>query len=184
MLNELHKAGFQRLRGMPYMSDSGAYWRLEIGPASLFFRNHGALLDDAASDNIWRDAASGNQDAVVARYTSGMAKDGAYFGWRDAAKDDARQLAAKFVERFPRLASMGMGRDHAYAGWFLYMLGLAERGWLPVVFSNSHVPTSSDIMLFDMRSPDWANDGEAPPRLPLPPAGELDRNSDLVDLDP
>ena len=66
-------------------------------------------------------------------YTSGSAESGEYFGWRDSSGDDARELALKFVTRFPALASAGDGWDYAYAGWFQHLLGLAERGWFPEV---------------------------------------------------
>jgi len=44
MIGELHKRGYQRLRVMPYLSPSGAYWRCEVGPVDTFYRNHGAIL--------------------------------------------------------------------------------------------------------------------------------------------
>jgi hypothetical protein len=39
----------------------------------------------------------------IADYSSGQENE--YFGWNDAAEDDARSLADKFVERFDRLAA-------------------------------------------------------------------------------
>lgn len=180
MLGELHKAGFQRLRGMPYMSDSGAHWRLFIGPASLFYRNHGALAWDAPYAPTSAERGLKEQVEAAVTYTSGSAASGEYFGWPDAAQDDARHLAAKFLDRFPRLAAMGEGWDYAYAGWFQRLLGLAERGWIPVVLSNSHGPTSRCIVLFDMRPAVWRDDDEPQPVLPLPPVGELRQDSDMV----
>lgn len=57
-------------------------------------------------------------------YTSGMGNE--YFDWRDAQHDTARDLAEKFVERFPDLASAGKGQGWEYVGWFVEMLGVAE----------------------------------------------------------
>jgi hypothetical protein len=122
MVGELHKRGYQRLRAMPYMSPSGAYWRCVIGPVDDFCRNHGAIL-------------AGGESSETANYSSGQENE--YFGWIDAGKDDARSLADKFVGRFDRLAERGRGWDYPYAGWYVHLLGLAETGWLPFVLSDN-----------------------------------------------
>src|SRR5207248_2086989 len=57
----------------------------------------------------------------------------AYFGWKDAGDDDARQLAVKFVERFPAIAAESKGSDWVFVGWYASMLGWAEAGHLPQV---------------------------------------------------
>lgn len=156
MVSELHKAGYQRLRVMPYLSPSGAHWRLAIAPADQFDRRHGALLANAARDAV--DPAG---------YSSGQAADGTYFGWTDAADDDARALAAKFLDRFPRLAEAGRGWDYAYAGWFQHLLGLVEQALFPVVMSDYEEPSSSHIRLSNMRPESWARMDLAD--MPLPP---------------
>jgi hypothetical protein len=68
-------------------------------------------------------------------YTTYQAND--YFGWTDATHDDARSLAAKFVERYPELARQAAGEDLAYAGWLTRILGRAEHGCLPEFFGGS-----------------------------------------------
>ena len=65
-----------------------------------------------------------------------MGQDNEYFGWSDAKSDTARGLAAKFIARFPRIARLGLGEDWAYAGWYVQMLGFAERGELPVAYDD------------------------------------------------
>jgi len=64
-------------------------------------------------------------------YTSGAGNE--YFGWKDAAEDNARQLALKFAERFPTIVAQSQGRDWEYVGWYLEMLGWAEAGHFPQV---------------------------------------------------
>jgi len=49
---------------------------------------------------------------------------------------NARQLAQMFIARFPEVARRGIGRDHAYAGWFVGMMGAAENGRIPVFFAD------------------------------------------------
>lgn len=118
MVAELHKQGYQRLRIMPSLSGSGTYWRLAIGPRTWFAKEHGAWIVPGYYEK-------------AALYSS--ADGSRYFGWNDAAHDDARGLALKFVERFPGLIAQSRGRDWRYAGWYLEMLGWAEAGHFPMV---------------------------------------------------
>lgn len=149
MVHELHKRGYQRLRIMPGMSPSGAHWRCNVTPVTNILRTDGAMARSF--------------DQLSANYTSAM--DNAYFGWDDAAKDTARDLADKFLSRFADIAEAGRGRDWAYAGWYVEMLGLAERGTLPVSYADwfetptpGRLPTTAGV------------DSE----LPVPPPGEAD----------
>ncbi|MFC7477970.1 hypothetical protein ACFQS7_26725 [Dankookia sp. GCM10030260] len=172
MLGELHKAGFQRLRGLPYMSPSGHHWRLEIGPASLFLRSHGALLvsSDALHPSLNRNIVAMLEG--TARYTSGQATEAEFFGWTDARNDGARELAAKFLNRFPALAEAGKGWDHAYAGWWVRVMGAVEQGVFPIAFDDWNPPSRHGLGMTLMRPAEWA---EAPvDAIPLPPPGEFD----------
>jgi hypothetical protein len=164
MVGELHKRGHQKLRVMPFMSPSGAYWRCWIGPAILFYRNHGALLLKKAADAD-SEAQAG---AIIARYSSG--EDNHYFGWDDAVQAEARALADWFLERFRGLAQLGRGWDYAYADWYQRLLGVAEAGWFPFVLSDDTSVSFDHIPLSDMRPAGWRS--EEMPVLPLPPPGE------------
>ena len=173
MLAELHKAGLQRLRCMPFTSPSGGAWRFYIAPASVFYRNHGAILWDPTYYHSGVDTAPRELMGIEVHYSSAEASEGTYFGWKDASKDNARQLAAKFLDRCPTLATLGQGLDYAYAGWFVQMFGVAERGWFPAVFSNSHSPSRRSIRLDDVRPrPNY----DEVHTLPLPPPGELQQD--------
>lgn len=119
MVNELHKAGYQRLRIAPGMAPSGCHWRCHVTPAGNVAPNGWEPLD-------W--------NGRIASYSTGQ-KD-RYFGWEDATQDSARRLAAKFIQRFPEIARDGQGTDWAYAGWYVAMLGAAEHGTLPVFFAD------------------------------------------------
>ena len=120
MVHELHKAGYQKLRICPGMSPSGCNWRCAVTPAENIESKHGAMLKD------W--------DKDVAAYTSGQKNE--YFGWKDAKADTARELAVKFIKRFPNIAKGGLGEDWEYAGWYVQMLGFAERGEFPVAYAD------------------------------------------------
>ena len=102
IVGELHKRGYQRLRVMPFMSPSGAYWRCWIGPVKFFYRNHGAILHEEPEDSRGDEV---QERAIIARYTSGQTDQ--YFGWKDAQMDDIRSLAGKFLKRFRIVADSG-----------------------------------------------------------------------------
>jgi hypothetical protein len=169
MLGELHKAGYQRLRAMPFMSPSGTSWRFWIAPVDLFHRNHGAIAilhrGELASEPRLMALVEG-----MACYTSGQADQGDFFGWADAAEDGARDLAAKFIERFSIIAEAGEGWDYAYAGWFQRVLGMVEAGFFPIVIADMMRTSSRRISVSDLRPATWGK--LIPPELPLPPPGE------------
>jgi hypothetical protein len=171
VLAELHKRGYQRLRVMPFMSPSGAYWRCWIGPVQFFYRNHGAILCEETAVSPDEEV---QERATIARYTSGQ--ENQYFGWKDAQSDDVRSLADKFLERFRIVADGGRGWDYPYAGWYQRLLGLAEAGWLPVVLRDYCEVSYDCIPLDDVRPGDWRADQEETPMLPLPPPGKLQKD--------
>lgn len=135
MVHELHKWGYQRLRINPGLAPSGLYWRCSIIPA-----------------------ARAGTSSPIARYTTGMMN--RYFDWDDAARDSAPQLAEKFVARFPELVAAGVGSDWRYAGWYVEMLGFAERGHFPVAYAD----------WYGDAPPYLARDGDR--LLPFPPPVE------------
>jgi hypothetical protein len=113
MVHELHKAGYQRIRILPYLSPSGGHWRCTI----------------TTSDNVADDGYSilDESDArLVARYTTGQ--DNRYFDWQGSENSSARELAERFLGEFPDIARGGAGRDWMYAGWLTDVLGRAESG--------------------------------------------------------
>ena len=171
LVGELHKRGYQRLRVMPFMAPSGAYWRCLIGPVNFFYRNHGAILHEEAGTVLDDEV---QERATIARYTSGQANQ--YFGWNDAQKDDARSLTDKFIKRFRIVADSGQGWDYRYAGWYQRLLGLAEAGWLPVVLRDDSEVSYDRVPLEDVRPKEWHVDQEETPSLPLPPPGELQQD--------
>lgn len=120
MVHELQKAGFQLLRINPGLAPSGCYWRCSITSAAYLMKT--------------KSESRNADEKLVARYSTGMKNE--YFGWEDAQKDDARQLAVKFIERFPVIVQESFGRDWEYVGWYVEMLGFAERGHLPIAFAD------------------------------------------------
>src|SRR4051812_660122 len=100
MVEVLHQRGFQCLRLMPYAYPLA--YRVAVAPRLSFSAINSACIE-------------GGTDLVA---THSCAGDGArFFEWADATTDSATVLADKFLERFPRVAAHGKGRDWAYAGW-------------------------------------------------------------------
>ncbi|QDH17241.1 hypothetical protein [Swingsia samuiensis] len=162
MVSELHKVGHQRLRIMPAFSPSGAYWRLTIGPDSIFSKTHGALVEEAST-----------YDAV--HLSIGRNEEVKYFGWEDASTDNAYELAVKFLERFPELSRCGRGWDYEYSGWFQRLLGLAERGWLPYICADYQEIRNDFLYLHDGRFEKINTSLDEAPKLPNPPLYLLNR---------
>lgn len=119
MVHELHKIGYQRLRIQPGVSPSGCHWRCAITPVTNILTSHGAMALDAGE---------------CVNYNTGMYDN--YFGWQDAKQDSAYQLSVKFKQRFPKITHASFGTDWSYAGWYVQMLGFAERGCLPVAYAD------------------------------------------------
>ena len=150
MVHELHKRGYQLLRIVPGMNASGTSWRCGVTPRSNTLKSHGAM--PAAYDRM-------------AKYTS--ASENKYFEWTDAATDTARQLANKFVDRFPGIVGEAKGQDWGYCGWYVQMLGFADRRAFPVAYC--------DYMDEDLRRQKiLQTTPEATRELPYPPPGDVD----------
>ena len=123
MVSELHDMGYQQLRIAPAVAPSGLFWRLSICAASNTRPDHGAEMQ------VW--------DKGV-HYSSGGGDE--YFGWRDTANDSPKELAQKFVERFPDLATEGKGDDPDYARWYKEMLEVTEPDGLLCAYADWPVP--------------------------------------------
>ena len=93
------------------------YWRCEITPR----------------DNMQSDGYSvriGKQDeGLVAAYSS--AAGALLFDWPDSPTLSVPELAARFLQQFPRIASAGCGRDRKYTGWLVEVIGAAEKAAEP-----------------------------------------------------
>lgn len=148
LVHELHKQGYQRLRIAPGMSASGCYWRCAITPKSNILRTHGAMLAD--------------YEHLVAQYSSGQ--DNEYFEWEDAKHDDVQELAKKFTQRFAEIVDSARGDDWNYAGWYVRMLGYAEREMFPIAYADWPVQQDPRFLALLGCESD----------LPMPPPGDAE----------
>lgn len=123
MVHELHKVGYQKVQIFPYMAPSGSSWRCVITVSGNIKYNSNSydLLDESSDISAIYSSASGSL----------------YFDWQDTQQDNARQLAQKFIERYPEIARQGKGFDYPYAGWFSLILGYTENGHFPIFFNDS-----------------------------------------------
>jgi len=132
-INELHRQGYQNLACYCYKSPSGFHWRLEL--------KH---FDDLYVDLKGEIKQFHYHDAEQATHSSGE-NGNDYFGWDDAKKTNAYQLAELIKRRFPRLLASCKGSNFEYVGWFVYMLGQAEKERLPVFFLEYNDPHKGKI---------------------------------------
>lgn len=128
MVGEAHKAGYQRLRICAGVSHGAGAWRCMLSPASNMFED--GWYPRGSNHTHFYSVDQGNR----------------YFDWDDAASDDARHLAAKFIERFPETARAAEGVDLEYAGWFTTTLGKAERGTLPAFYNGLGIAQPRDVI--------------------------------------
>lgn len=149
MVHELHKLGHQRLRISPGLAPDGCNWRCLVTHAANILRSHGAMVKDFNVD--------------CATYSTGQSNN--YFNWKDAHNDTARQLATKFIERFPAIVKKGEGIDWQYAGWYVQMLGYVDRCFAFPIAAGDYVDPN----------PRWfPTTGGIESSLPMPPGGEAE----------
>jgi hypothetical protein len=102
------------------MAPSGSSWRFSLVP-----------FDHIQWDGS--DWAAISEAGVESAYHSSGDVGNEYFGWKDAKSDTSRALAEKIKIRFPRLMAKTQRMNFEYAGWFTYLLGVAEQGHLPIM---------------------------------------------------
>jgi hypothetical protein len=146
MVAELHLRGYQWLRITPFIYEVGS-WRCGITPVSNILAAHGAMPDRY-------------DPSILPQYSSAMGRN--YFGWDDAPQATPRQLAERFIHRFPAVVREGYGSDWVYVGWFSEMLHLSYPGTLPISHGNMSGPSATEMEFVG-----------APPlrSIPLPPPG-------------
>jgi hypothetical protein len=143
--------GFQQVRLCPGIASSGSGWRGLVTVKSNTLELHGARV-------------ARHSDELVARYGSGQGNE--YFDWADRKKATAMELADTFLERFPRIADLGKGRDWSYVGWYSEILGFSSQGLLPVAIEEYG---RDDVITFT--NPFTV---ETTQLMPLPPPGEAE----------
>ena len=162
MVSELHRMGFQRLRFMPYMYPIA--YRIQIASISYFAVANGCHMKAAEVGVTYSSSSPGTDDK--------------YFGWTDAKSDGARELAVKFADRFPEVAKSGLGgRDWAYAGWLVELIGVLETfpNRIPVLFSeysSEKLHEMRSLPLLLQNNEDHSDKASRIVVVPLPPPGE------------
>ena len=138
MLAELHKMGYQSIRLCPRLSNSGVHWIAWFTDSANVLDRHGATLHPEALIQAWKSTPS---DTPAACYTS--AQERRYFDWDDATDDSPKQLATKFVTRFPRIAACSKQPDPMYVNWYGDMIRQTEPDGLPSTCATS--PETSSL---------------------------------------
>jgi hypothetical protein len=132
MVLHLHKWGYQKIRIAPGLTEDGNDWECAI--------THTRNMDRADGARLSVDPHDGH----IAYYSTAASNE--YFGWADAQMDNSRELAERFIQRFPKILSLGNGRDWPYSGWYVSMLGIAETGPLPIDYGDPDVNLRKDLL--------------------------------------
>jgi hypothetical protein len=107
------------------MIPSGAHWRVKIGPAN-WFETHQPML------------RRGFQRLAPVHSTFYGCK---FFGWEDATRDDAGELANRVQERFAAIIDESVGHDQGYVRWYREMLDSTKPNGLVYAFADWGVPS-------------------------------------------
>jgi hypothetical protein len=132
-IHELHRQGYQNLACFCYMSSSGFHWRLELKHFTDLFIDECGEVKQIYNSTYEQTYHSSGQDGFD------------YFGWSDARKASAKELAELIKKRFPRLIQSCQGENFEYVGWFVYVIGQAEQERLPLFFLEYNQPTKEKI---------------------------------------
>ena len=109
----LHEMGYQWIRILPYLSPSGMHWRCAITSRDNMEADGYTLRTERPADGLVVTYSTGAEDRL--------------FDWPDAPTMSVSELAARFLERFPRIAAAGRGQDREYTRWLAAVAGEAEK---------------------------------------------------------
>lgn len=133
-VHELHKQGYQNLAVFTGIAPSGFYWRLELIPHNLLICDTEGNLDSLQvyhpSNPIHSSGTSGNQ----------------YFNWKDGSTATVVELAELIKHRYSTFLAKCVGYNFEYAGWYVTMLGIAEKGDLPVMYQDYYRVSRTHIL--------------------------------------
>ena len=121
---QLHKQGFQNLAIEAGLSASGFHWRLQLHAFSNI------ALDEYNETKI----INPNLYELAVHSSGDMGNE--YFGWRDSRNSTSHELAGLIRKRFPRLIAQARGDNFIYSGWLCRVVGRAEEGQLPIMYSD------------------------------------------------
>ena len=156
MVSEMHKRGFQGLRVLPSLAEEPFEWSCHLVLGRYMDPAHGA----------WDRVEMGSS----LPYTSAG---GPLWGWMDLrGRSTPAALADRFQDKslsgsFADWLEQARHDDFAYAGWFLKLLGYAERGYFPFVACEGD-PGAGDKPIPVFAWPDGSVPLES--QQPLPPA--------------
>jgi hypothetical protein len=169
MVSELQRMGFQRLRIFPY--EYPLAWRLCVAPRAACHIRNGAYVSSAAFD-AFSDHSEPSLHTRLVTYSAASERD--YFGWTDARTDSARDLADKFIQRFPAAAAIGRGRDWEYAGWLDELMSELEKGpRLPFLTAEYFEPGPLQLRTLPIRIFNRGVASDVLLDFPLPPGGDF-----------
>lgn len=107
---DLHMRGHQRLRVYPNISGSGLYWRTRVVDIDNLRIDPFGWPDPSSASFLYTMAARSNVGGILVD-----------------ANSTPTEVADRVLAAFPDPHQAGRGRDWAYAGWYVEMLGLARR---------------------------------------------------------
>jgi ADP-ribosylglycohydrolase len=136
MFAALMDMGYQKLRFFPFVGPAGA-WRFII------------TVEDTPR----------RENSPTAVYQS-PGWDHTGLGWGECSWEDPKQLAAKFLSKFPQLAELGLGDDPEYSSWYREAMRKAPPGKSFALWWDGEEPVDHVLIEHD--------DGTGE-RIPFPP---------------
>jgi len=166
MVRELHTMGYEQIRAAPYLYPIA--WRCPVVPAAWTWRDAGGLCTNMLEIMPGLGSGgSGGSGGKNQRLTYSSGDKQRPFGWENLHFATPKQLAEKFVQTFPQVASIGWGPDEAYTGWFEDMLKQTGPNGL-VYAQGEYQPPLPDML--------YATHCQVE-RVPAPPPGLAERDA-------
>lgn len=136
MVRELHDLGFERMRICPRLSNSGVHWQCWLTASENVLQSHGGDISPLLVMESMRAIMNEDSEPLRAAFY-GSVHESRYFGWQDALNDGPRELAAKFVARFPAIISEAEGLDPEYVTWYRQMIEASAPNGLPSTYTSA-----------------------------------------------
>jgi len=160
MVKELHHRGFEKLRIIPHISNTGMYWRCFLAPKQMISKHNGAHW--GRSVRAWDYPLFFPAEGFMF-HTS----DREYIRYSEWEKLSIRAMADLFQRDFSDMLDICKGEDKEYVEWYADMLQIIGNNEVPVAYDNG----DDDFSYLYWESRGLRTVGE---KIPIPPVGDAE----------